>query len=150
MASAGWRKNEGVPVEASVALIFLQMMPDLPRPMVTTRPFEALINSTTSTKLRSRCSIKPRIAADSTSRTRLASARAGWSFASRIAAFFRGLAMLGILAGLAAGPPLLRQQKVVQHLAHRCGHADFTSHAHDGAKLRVELGWFSLHDIALQ
>ena len=30
MASAGCRKNDGVPVEASVALIFLQMMPDLP------------------------------------------------------------------------------------------------------------------------
>src|ERR1051325_1574376 len=52
-------------------------MPDLPRPMVTTRPLQALIISTTSTKTPSRCSIRPRMAAASTSRTRLASARAG-------------------------------------------------------------------------
>ena len=40
IASAGWRKNDGVPVDASVALIFLQMIPDLPRPIVITRPAE--------------------------------------------------------------------------------------------------------------
>ena len=31
-----------MPVEASVALIFLQMMPDLPRPIVTTRPADGV------------------------------------------------------------------------------------------------------------
>ena len=44
------RLRDGVPVEASVELIFLQTMPDLPRPIVTTRPAEVAINSTESTK----------------------------------------------------------------------------------------------------
>ena len=38
MASAGCRKNDGVPVLESVAAIFRQMMPDLPMPVVMTRP----------------------------------------------------------------------------------------------------------------
>ena len=38
MASAGWRKNAGVPVLDSVAAILRQMMPDLPMPVTMTRP----------------------------------------------------------------------------------------------------------------
>ena len=38
MASAGCRKNAGVPVLVSVAAIFRQMMPDLPMPVRMTRP----------------------------------------------------------------------------------------------------------------
>ena len=38
MASAGCRKNAGVPVLESVAAILRQMMPDLPMPVTMTRP----------------------------------------------------------------------------------------------------------------
>ena len=38
MASAGCRKQAGVPVLESVAAILRQMMPDLPMPVTITRP----------------------------------------------------------------------------------------------------------------
>ena len=97
MASAGCRKNDGVPVDASVALTFLQMMPDLPRPIVTTRPAEALISSTTSTKVLSRWSMSPRIAADSTSSTRRASAMAGCTLRHEWRQFFAVSASRGMV-----------------------------------------------------
>ena len=40
-ASAGCRKNAGVPVLASVAAILRQMMPDLPMPVTITRPWQS-------------------------------------------------------------------------------------------------------------
>src|SRR6266542_2984953 len=61
------------------------MIPDLPRPIVTTRPAQALISSTTSTKVWSRWSMRLRIAAASTSSTRFASAMAGWVVATGMA-----------------------------------------------------------------
>src|ERR1051325_183267 len=109
MASAGCMKNDGVPVEASVALIFLQMMPDLPRPIVTTRPVQAAISSTASTKCWSRCSMSPRIAADSTSRTR---------FASAIAGCIRAIVSKG-----ATRFALLRHEAVIEEGRHRRGDA---------------------------
>ena len=39
-ASAGCRKNAGVPVLESVAAILRQMMPDLPMPVTMTRPLQ--------------------------------------------------------------------------------------------------------------
>ena len=38
MPSAGWRKNDGVPVLAIVAAIFCPIKPDLPMPETTTLP----------------------------------------------------------------------------------------------------------------
>src|SRR5258706_305261 len=155
MASAGWRKKEGVPVEARVALIFLQMIPDLPRPMVMTRPAQAFISSTTSTKVWSRCSIRPRMAADSTSRTRFASASAGWS------SFFRsGDSDIG-RDGISSSPlrrsggkspgglQLLRQQRGVHRVEQGSGHTGRASHPDDRAELGVELRRFAVEDIAL-
>src|SRR5438445_515091 len=39
--SAGWRKVAGVPVDVSVAAIFLPISPDLPTPATMTRPEES-------------------------------------------------------------------------------------------------------------
>ena len=39
--SAGWRKNDGVPVLAIVAAIFCPIKPDLPMPETTTLPLQA-------------------------------------------------------------------------------------------------------------
>ena len=38
LASAGWTKNDGVPVEARVAAIFCPIWPDFPIPVTITRP----------------------------------------------------------------------------------------------------------------
>ena len=46
IASAGCRKNAGVPVLVSVAAIFRQMMPDLPMPVRITRPRQSRSSST--------------------------------------------------------------------------------------------------------
>src|ERR1051326_2045757 len=137
LASAGWRKNDGVPVDASVALIFLQMIPDLPRPIVTTRPGQALMRSTTSTKVWSRWWMMLKIAADSTSSTRFASARAGWISTEAMAASL-------------AHRALLRQQRPVNEVADGNVDAALRRHAHDRAELRVELGRLAVHDVALQ
>ena len=45
LASAGWTKNEGVPVDASDAAIFLPMWPDLPIPVIIILPVEFCIKS---------------------------------------------------------------------------------------------------------
>ena len=45
-ASAGCRKNAGVPVLASVAAILRQMMPDLPMPVTMTRPLQPRTSTT--------------------------------------------------------------------------------------------------------
>src|SRR5436190_7186297 len=69
MASAGCRKNAGVPVLARVAAILRQMMPDLPIPVRMTRPLQVLRSSTAQ---ENRASMRPtsaRIAAASVSRT---------------------------------------------------------------------------------
>ena len=50
-ASAGCRKNDGVPVEASVAAILRPTCPDLPMPETTIRPSQASISSIASAKL---------------------------------------------------------------------------------------------------
>ena len=39
--SAGWRKNDGVPVLAIVAAIFCPIKPDLPMPETTTLPLQS-------------------------------------------------------------------------------------------------------------
>ena len=50
IASAGWTKIAGVPVEAIVAAIFLQISPDLPIPVITTLPFVSFKISIAFTK----------------------------------------------------------------------------------------------------
>src|SRR5580693_6881711 len=50
LASAACTKNAGVPVEASVAAIFLPTWPDLPMPVTMTRPRALRIVSTAATK----------------------------------------------------------------------------------------------------
>src|ERR1700689_547821 len=50
LASAECTKNAGVPVEASVAAIFLPTWPDLPMPVTITRPRALRIVSTAATK----------------------------------------------------------------------------------------------------
>jgi len=50
MASAGCRKIDGVPVDASVADSFCAMIPAFPIPAVTTRPGSARIASTVRRK----------------------------------------------------------------------------------------------------
>ena len=54
VASAGCRKNADVPVLASVAAIFRQMMPDLPMPVTMTRPWHSYSIRTARSKLSSR------------------------------------------------------------------------------------------------
>ena len=49
-ASAGWTKNEGVPVDANVAAILRAICPDLPMPETTTRPLQASIMRTACAK----------------------------------------------------------------------------------------------------
>ena len=49
-ASAGWTKNAGVPVEASVDASLRATWPDLPMPETTTRPPQRSISSTAATK----------------------------------------------------------------------------------------------------
>ncbi len=85
MASAGWRKSEGLPVEASVAEIFCAMIPLLPMPVATTRPVQPRSVSTARSKLSSRRGMSSRIASASISRTLRAVSRdmgpilaAGW------------------------------------------------------------------------
>ena len=51
-ASPGCTKNDGVPVEASVAAILLPMWPDLPMPVTTTRPVPARTSLTGARELR--------------------------------------------------------------------------------------------------
>ena len=46
LASPGWTKKAGVPVEASVAAILRPTWPDLPMPVTMTRPRAAAIRST--------------------------------------------------------------------------------------------------------
>ena len=45
-ASAGCKKNDGVPVDENVAAIFRPISPDLPMPVTTTRPLHANSSST--------------------------------------------------------------------------------------------------------
>ncbi len=45
IASAGWRKWLGVPVEARVALIFCAIIPDLPMPETMTLPLQLAMRS---------------------------------------------------------------------------------------------------------
>ena len=49
-ASAGWTKNAGVPVDAIVAAIFRPTCPDLPMPVMTTRPLQCNRASAARTK----------------------------------------------------------------------------------------------------
>ena len=44
--SDGCTKTEGVPVDASVAMIFRPIKPDFPTPSTTTRPLQAAIKRT--------------------------------------------------------------------------------------------------------
>src|SRR5258708_1060024 len=53
-ASAGCRKNDGVPVLESVAEIFRPISPDFPMPVTATRPLQAKSTSTALAKLLSR------------------------------------------------------------------------------------------------
>src|SRR3954469_3679937 len=75
MASAGCRKNAGVPVLVSVAAILRQMMPDLPIPVTITRPAHCLSSWTAASNLPSTRLTSARIAAASVSSTLRASAR---------------------------------------------------------------------------
>src|SRR6266850_751541 len=73
IASAGCMKREGVPVDARVAAIFRQMIPDFPIPVTTTRPLQAWIAATAFSKWEPSAamrSITSRIARASSSRTR--------------------------------------------------------------------------------
>src|SRR5437016_7088275 len=75
IASAGCRKNAGVPVLVRVAAIFRQMIPDLPMPVRITRPVQTRSICTAPSNLPSRRSTSARIAAASVSSTFRASAR---------------------------------------------------------------------------
>ena len=61
----GCRKNADVPVLASVAAIFRQMMPDLPMPVTMTRPWHSYSILTARSKLSSSRSTSARMAAAS-------------------------------------------------------------------------------------
>ena len=50
LASPGWTKKAGVPVEAKVAAILRATWPDLPMPVTISRPFDRAISSTAATK----------------------------------------------------------------------------------------------------
>src|SRR4030088_3165054 len=50
LASAGWTKNEGLPVDANVAAILWPTWPDLPIPLTTTRPRAPRISSIAAAK----------------------------------------------------------------------------------------------------
>ncbi len=73
-ASPGCMKNDGVPVLAKVAAIFLPMMPDLPMPQTMTRPEALRMASTTAEKAPSSDARRPRMAAASISNTSPATA----------------------------------------------------------------------------
>src|SRR5580765_5306053 len=75
MASAGCMKWAGVPVLDSVAAIFWQMMPDLPMPVMMTRPRQLRSSSTARSNRSSSRSTSARIAAASVCRTLRARAR---------------------------------------------------------------------------
>src|SRR5438067_1228950 len=75
VASAGCRKNAGVPVLVSVAAILRQMIPDLPMPVTMTRPRQLRSRSTAASNLASTRPTSARIAAASVSSTFRASAR---------------------------------------------------------------------------
>lgn len=53
MASAGCKKNEGVPVDEKVEEIFLPTIPDLPIPVITTLPLQFKIKFTAFSKFSS-------------------------------------------------------------------------------------------------
>ena len=74
VASAGCRKWLGVPVEARVALNFLAMCPDLPRPETMTLPVQSVMVSTACVKDGPRRSASCWMAAASSARTCLAKA----------------------------------------------------------------------------
>src|SRR5215212_4375822 len=150
MASVGCMKNDGVPVEASVALIFLQMMPDLPTPIVTTRPLQVAMVSTASTKAWSRCSMIPRIAAASTSSTRRASASAGWTAVGASVIRADGNSMWGQASARPSREPLLRQKAVIQHGGHGDRDTGVFRETDDRAELRVQLRGLAFHDVALE
>src|SRR5688572_1876341 len=76
-ASAGCRKNAGVPVLASVAAILRQTMPDLPMPVTMTRPLQWRISSTALAKRSSTRSTSASTAAASVCRTLRAIERSG-------------------------------------------------------------------------
>src|SRR6476646_7755913 len=75
MASAGCRKNAGVPVLVRVAAIFRQMIPDFPMPVTITRTRHPRRTSTARSNDPSRRSTSARIAAASVCSTLRASAR---------------------------------------------------------------------------
>src|SRR5687768_1149119 len=76
-ASAGWRKNAGVPVLASVAAILRQTMPDFPMPVTITRPLQWRTSSTARAKRSSTRSTSASTAAASVWRTLRARDRSG-------------------------------------------------------------------------
>src|SRR5580765_937271 len=83
VASAGCRKNAGVPVLDSVAAIFWQMIPDLPMPVRMTRPRQLRSRSTAWSKRSSSRSASARTAAASVWRTFRASERSAMSSRDR-------------------------------------------------------------------
>lgn len=66
-ASAGLRKNAGVPVEASVAATLRAMWPALPMPVTTTRPLQASISSMARSNRSSSTAVRLATAAASSS-----------------------------------------------------------------------------------
>ena len=77
LASAGCRKNAGVPVLASVAAILRAMWPDLPMPVTTTRPLQ-------SRHTRQAAAKRPSSRASNPSTARASMARARRAVASRL------------------------------------------------------------------
>lgn len=80
--SAGCRKNEGVPVLASVAAIFWPMSPDLPMPEMTTFPWQSYRYVTAWANRPSKRAVKSSTARASISKTRLPSFTLGSTVAS--------------------------------------------------------------------
>src|SRR5690242_13244858 len=89
LASAGWTKRAGVPVEARVAAILRATWPLLPMPVTTTRPPTAASRSTTSAKALPTWCARTRNASASAVITRRALATAGLVASSRLAASSR-------------------------------------------------------------
>ena len=75
LASAGWTKAEGVPVEARVELILRAICPDFPIPDKITRPFVASMASTAPSKSAGKCAAKAITASASIFKTRAAVSR---------------------------------------------------------------------------
>src|SRR5229473_1830775 len=98
----------------------------------------------------------PRMAADSTSSTRLASARAGWIVASRMMAVFRGLDIRGDgmrrEGGFSMFPGVLflRQEKGEECFAHGRWHSGGAAEPDDGAELGIELRRLAIDDVTLE